>query len=148
MDPGGLGRVSIAIVLRVAAGVGNIREEKGWLPRDGYQRTIPRPPRMILRAHRSARYAVPAQSHNLQLARVKLRKLDSSLVAFTASAEEERFIQAFWEQVCQPLPQLDHGRREHSTEEVVQASGVLGDCLYDLRMAMPNQARHLPGCIV
>ena len=43
---------------------------------------------------------------------------------------------------------MNHGRRERFTEEVVQASGVLGDCLYDLRMAMPNQARHLPGCLV
>ena len=76
MGPGGLG-VSIAVVLRVAAGVGDIRGGRG-----GYQRAIPCPPRVTLRAHRSARYAVsaPAQSHNLQLACVKLRKLDSSLL--------------------------------------------------------------------
>ena len=76
---------------------------------------------MIMRVHRSARHAVPApaQSHNLPLACVKLRKLDSGLIALIASAEEERLIQAFWEQVRQPLPQSDHGRREHSTEEVL-----------------------------
>ena len=76
---------------------------------------------MILRAHRSACHAVPtpAQSHNLPLACVRPRKLDGSFIAPTASAEEERFIQAFWEQVRQLLPQLDHGRRENSTEEVV-----------------------------
>ena len=95
---------------------------------------------MILRAHRSARHAMlaPAQSHNLPLACVKLRKLDGSLIAPTASAEEERLFRAFWERVRQPLSQLDHGRRDNSTEEVVQASGVPGDGLYDLRVAVPN----------